>query len=248
MRPSDFLSHIPNGIYWRNDHPNSTPMRNSGLLLNCIGAKLISMLEFCWPFTKGALPQKRPSEFQFRADLPGRLSGGKGQINVYVGIFRTFDRGLYRENDPGTFRSSRRRKANLMYLLEFFEHLPRGFIAKTTLWFQVYVELLGSFIKEHRAEMNVMLDFLDHLLRSFTAKTTFYVSARLKKFELFTEGLYRENDPRKILKHYTRVYRKNGPLTTKTHFGLPPKRPLKKRGPHNYLNGTVRKIPFYNVG
>ena len=65
-----------------------------------------------------------------------------------------------------------------------------------------------------------MLDFLDHLQRGFTATTTLYVSTRLEKFALFTKGLYRENDPRKILiqRLYQVVYRENDPLTAKSPF------------------------------
>ena len=68
-----------------------------------------------------------------------------------------------------------------------------------------------------------MLDFFAHLIIGLTAKTTLYVATRLKNFEIFNKGIYRENDPRKILKQtlYQAVYRENDPLTAKTPFRVP---------------------------
>ena len=68
-----------------------------------------------------------------------------------------------------------------------------------------------------------MLNFLDHLLGGFTAKTTLRISTCLKKFGLFTKGLYRENDSPKILKQT--LYRG---ATAKTNK-IPRKRPFEYR-------------------
>ena len=64
-----------------------------------------------------------------------------GRINVYVGIFRPFANGGLTRKRPSEFQFHvdllRRllggREAKLMYMLEFLDHLLRGFTAKTTL-------------------------------------------------------------------------------------------------------------------